>query len=502
MNSFIDELASLVPTCNTKTCKLDKLSVLRMAVQHMKTLQSSTAKFYTEINHKPAFFSNEELKHLIQRAADGFLFVADCDRGKILFVSESVDNILNYSQNDLIGQSLFDYLHPKDIAKVKEQLSSADTVPRERCINAKSSLSVKTDINPCSLRLCSGVRRSFFCRMKCNRPLLNTDDEDFSSTCVKTNAERKGFCTIHSTGYLKSWSPAEVDLDENNELDSDGCNSSCLVAVGRLHPHAVFQPMQSEVKVKPMEFVSRHAIDGKFVFVDQRATAILAYLPQELLGTSFYEYFHEDDIAHLAECHWQVLQMRKRINTNCYKLKIKDGSFITLRSHWFSFLNPWTKEVEYIVSTNTVVTPAGYGAENSYHQPASSPQKSITVRTPDAGEPDLHTVPGIADGVRESTGKTGRMIAEELLRIQSHRVSEASATLENLVAKGTERERDEPARDYSTAPDVKTSKEDVFGALGAAEEAQSTGQTEGGRDLLEADVIDYVACMSASVLSS
>eukprot|EP00064_Thunnus_orientalis_P002699 superscaffoldBa00000206_g2706 len=462
MNSFIDELASLVPTCNTKSCKLDKLSVLRMAVQHMKTLQSSTAKFYTEMNHKPAFFSNEELKHLIQRAADGFLFVVDCDRGKILFVSESVDNILNYSQNDLIGQSLFDYLHPKDIAKVKEQLSSADTIPRERCINAKT--------------------------------------------------ERKGFCTIHSTGYLKSWSPAEVDLDENNELDSDGCNSSCLVAVGRLHPHAAFQPMQSEVKVKPMEFVSRHAIDGKFVFVDQRATAILAYLPQELLGTSFYEYFHEDDIAHLAECHWQVLQMRKRINTNCYKLKIKDGSFITLRSHWFSFLNPWTKEVEYIVSTNTVVTPAGYGAENSYHQPASSPQKSITVRTPDAGEPDLHTVPGIADGVRKSTGKTGQMIAEELLRIQrmdistvisnSHRVSEASATLENLMAKGTEKERDEPARDYSTAPDVKTSEEDVFGALGAAEEAQSTGQTEGGRDLLEADVIDYVACMSAGVLSS
>ncbi|KAI2662198.1 Aryl hydrocarbon receptor nuclear translocator-like protein 1 [Labeo rohita] len=384
MNSFIDELASLVPTCNAMSRKLDKLTVLRMAVQHMKTLRGA-ANPYTEANYKPAFLSDDELKHLILRAADGFLFVVGCDRGKILFVSESVYKILNYSQNDLIGQSLFDYLHPKDIAKVKEQLSSSDTAPRERLIDAKTGLPVRTDITPSPSRLCSGARRSFFCRM--------------------------------NTGYLKSWPPTKMGLDEDNEPDNEGCNLSCLVAIGRLHPHIVPQPMNGDIRVKPTEYVSRHAIDGKFVFVDQRATAILAYLPQELLGTSFYEYFHQDDIGHLAECHRQVLQMREKINTNCYKFKIKDGSFITLRSRWFSFMNPWTKEVEYIVSTNTVVSGSSLdGAEPGYPQLTASPQSMDSVLT--AGDSTGKTVPGIPGGTRPGAGKIGRMIAEEVMEIQ------------------------------------------------------------------------------------
>ncbi|XP_071618415.1 basic helix-loop-helix ARNT-like protein 1 isoform X1 [Heliangelus exortis] len=429
MNSFIDELASLVPTCNAMSRKLDKLTVLRMAVQHMKTLRGATNP-YTEANYKPAFLSDDELKHLILRAADGFLFVVGCDRGKILFVSESVFKILNYSQNDLIGQSLFDYLHPKDIAKVKEQLSSSDTAPRERLIDAKTGLPVKTDITPGPSRLCSGARRSFFCRMKCNRPSVKVEDKDFPSTCSKKKADRKSFCTIHSTGYLKSWPPTKMGLDEDNEPDNEGCNLSCLVAIGRLHPHVVPQPINGEIRVKPTEYVSRHAIDGKFVFVDQRATAILAYLPQELLGTSCYEYFHQDDIGHLAECHRQVLQTREKITTNCYKFKIKDGSFITLRSRWFSFMNPWTKEVEYIVSTNTVVsTNVLDSGDAAFPQLAASPHSMDSVLQPGEGGPKrAHpTVPGIPGGTRAGAGKIGRMIAEEIMEIHRIRGSSPSS---------------------------------------------------------------------------
>nr|XP_047906135.1 aryl hydrocarbon receptor nuclear translocator-like protein 2 isoform X6 [Anser cygnoides] len=374
MNNLIEELSAMIPQCNPVARKLDKLTVLRMAVQHLKSLKGSTSS-YTEVRYKPSFLKDDELRQLILRAS-------------------------------LIGQSLFDYLHPKDVAKVKEQLSSSDVSPREKLVDGKTGLQVHTDFQAGPARLNSGARRSFFCRIKCSRTTVKEEKECLPNPKKK---DHRKYCTIHCTGYMKNWPPSEVGVEEENDVEKDSSNFNCLVAIGRLHPYIVPQK-SGEIKVKATEFVTRFAMDGKFVYVDQRATAILGYLPQELLGTSCYEYCHQDDHNHLAEKHKEVLQNKEKVFTNSYKFRAKDGTFVTLKSQWFSFMNPWTKELEYIVSNNTVVLGHNESAEEQVPY-ASQPAE-------DAVKQSLVSVPGMSSGTVLGAGSIGTEIANEILELQ------------------------------------------------------------------------------------
>ena len=104
--------------------------------------------------------------------------------------------------------------------------------------------------------------------------------------CLCSVTDRK-YSVIQCTGYLKSWAPAKIGLEESEvEGDGEACNLSCLVAVGRVQPQ-IAAPLSPnftrngccrQPSIRSIQFISRHAMDGKFLFVDQRSVSNMTYL--------------------------------------------------------------------------------------------------------------------------------------------------------------------------------------------------------------------------------
>ncbi|XP_038076739.1 aryl hydrocarbon receptor nuclear translocator 2-like isoform X2 [Patiria miniata] len=361
MTAYITELSDMVPTCSALARKPDKLTILRMAVSHMKSLRG-TGNTSTAGTYKPSFLTDQELKHLILEAADGFLFVVSCDSGRVIYTSDSVLPVLNQTQTDWVGTSVFDLIHPDDADKVREQLSTTESPTSGRILDLKTG-TVKKEGHQSSMRFCMGSRRGFICRMKYGNAQLDPMtmgrfNHVRNRNSIGSPKDGEQYAVVHCTGYIKNWPPpaASVVMDQPEaDSESHGNNHYCMVAIGRLQTTST--PNCSDIggAGTPNEFISRHQPDGKFTFVDQRVTGVLGYQPQELLGKSSYDYYHPEDQAHLKDNFEQAVKLKGQVRSLMYRFQAKNRDWVWLRTSCFSFQNPYTDEVEYIICTNASI---------------------------------------------------------------------------------------------------------------------------------------------------
>ena len=54
------------------------------------------------------------------------MIIISCSQARIVFVSDTIQDVLNEPPDNWMGTCFYDLLHPKDIQKVKEQLASFD----------------------------------------------------------------------------------------------------------------------------------------------------------------------------------------------------------------------------------------------------------------------------------------------------------------------------------------------------------------------------------------
>ncbi|RVE74999.1 hypothetical protein OJAV_G00027680 [Oryzias javanicus] len=303
MTQYITELSDMVPTCSALARKPDKLTILRMAVSHMKSMRG-TGNTSTDGAYKPSFLTEQELKHLILEAADGFLFVVAAETGRVIYVSDSVTPVLNHPQSEWFGSTLYEQVHPDDVDKLREQLSTSENSMTGRILDLKTG-TVKKEGQQSSMRMCMGSRRSFICRMRCGSAPLDHISLNRLSNMRKRYRNGLGpskegeaqYSVVHCTGYIKAWPPAGMTIPEE-DTEAGQTGKYCLVAIGRL-----------QVTSSP-------------VSMDMNGLS-----PQDLLGKDILEFCHPEDQSHLRESFQQVVKLKE----------------------------PYSDEIEYIICTNTNV---------------------------------------------------------------------------------------------------------------------------------------------------
>ncbi|XP_043116567.1 aryl hydrocarbon receptor nuclear translocator isoform X2 [Puntigrus tetrazona] len=378
MTAYITELSDMVPTCSALARKPDKLTILRMAVSHMKSLRGGGGSS-TDGAYKPSFLTDQELKHLILEAADGFLFVVSCETARVVYVSDSVTPVLNQTQSDWLGSSLYDQLHPDDIEKLREQLSTSENNNGGRMLDMKTG-TVKKEGGQASVRMSMGARRSFICRMRCGVCPVEPVSMNRLSFLKSRNRNGLGpakegdlqYVVVHCTGFIKSWPPAGVTLSEE-EADNNQGNRFCLVAIGRLQVTCCPSDTNVNNISVPVEFISRHNCQGLYTFVDHRCQATIGYQPQELLGKNVLEFAHPEDQGLLRDSLQQVVKLRGQVLSVMFRFRSKSREWIWMRTSSFTFQNPFSEEIEYIICTNANVK----GPNQESLSPLSSPGVSL-----------------------------------------------------------------------------------------------------------------------------
>ncbi|KAI1889717.1 hypothetical protein AGOR_G00165820 [Albula goreensis] len=360
MTQYITELSDMVPTCSALARKPDKLTILRMAVSHMKSMRG-TGNTSTDGAYKPSFLTEQELKHLILEAADGFLFVVAAETGRVIYVSDSVTPVLNQSQQEWFGSTLYEQVHPDDVDKLREQLSTSENSMTGRILDLKTG-TVKKEGQQSSMRMCMGSRRSFICRMRCGSAPLDHISLNRLSNMRKRYRNGLGpskegeaqYSVVHCTGYIKAWPPAGMTIPEE-DTEAGQTSKYCLVAIGRLQVTSCPVSMDMNGLSVPTEFLSRHNSDGIITFVDPRCINVIGYQPQDLLGKDILEFCHPEDQSHLRESFQQVVKLKGQVLSVMYRFRMKNREWMLLRTSSFTFQNPYSDEIEYIICTNTNV---------------------------------------------------------------------------------------------------------------------------------------------------
>ncbi|WKX88999.1 hypothetical protein Q1695_008559 [Nippostrongylus brasiliensis] len=303
LNGELETVAGLLPYDAATISRLDKLSVLRLAVSYLQV----KAHFHACLNSSPficqfpmathaypycpqtSLFSavptvfhsrtsqalidpNEaDFETIALKSLGGFLLIVN-DNGEIYYASENIEHFLGFHQSDVLHQPLYDLIHSEDRDDIRQQLNMVYSLP-------------PGSTNPQDLyeqENSQHLERNVNARFRC---LLD-------NTC--------GFLRIDMRGKLLSLHglPSSYVLGRSNPGPVMGLITVCTPFV---------PPSSTDILAEDQILKTKHQLDGTLVSMDDKVHAMLE-LSENELPISFYSLVNVEDAVCLAEAHKEVIK--------------------------------------------------------------------------------------------------------------------------------------------------------------------------------------------------
>ncbi|XP_044285620.1 endothelial PAS domain-containing protein 1 isoform X2 [Varanus komodoensis] len=309
------ELAHELPLPHNISSRLDKASIMRLAISFLRT-HKLLASVCTD--NEKEIETDQQMDNLYLKALEGFITVITQD-GDMIFLSENISKYMGLTQVELTGHSIFDFTHPCDHEEIRENLSLKNG-PGFGKKNKEMSM-----------------ERDFFMRMKCT----------VTNRGRTVNLKSATWKVLHCTGQIKVYNtcPPHALCGYKEPL------LSCLILMCEPIQH----PSNTDIPLDSKTFLSRHSMDMKFTYCDDRITELVGFHPEELLGRSAYEFYHALDSENMTKSH-QNLCTKGQVVTGQYRMLAKHGGYVWLETQGTVIYNTRNLQPQCIICVNYVLS--------------------------------------------------------------------------------------------------------------------------------------------------
>ncbi|XP_052286115.1 period circadian protein homolog 2-like isoform X2 [Dreissena polymorpha] len=297
---------------------------------------------YDSMSHESLI--SDALKH-----SDEILIYLTARDNVVRAVSQNLKTVLGYQWDRWVGRSLDDFVHKYDIVTYKSIIKRSD----ESLLDSSDGefASEKQKIFYIRLRECKSLNTTGFSLRKHDKYLPFQCSFIRKKMCKREmQAEANQSDVISSSGYsgsLMQWGGSSLESG-SNEADT---------WYTILHCTPLVSPYTDPMRLPDVtSFETRQTLFCSFCHIEPNTIALLGYLPQEIVGVSIFEFYHNDDLQRLFTIYQKVIALQGvPYKSGTIRLLAKNGCWLSCVTEWSSFVNPWSKRLEFVIGKHTVV---------------------------------------------------------------------------------------------------------------------------------------------------